>query len=157
MEHRMPCRQDRQSIRAQLDANYHQIASELLRQQLATMHAIYGLFGGDFEAFYILAVIAQRTAEHQAFKASPWTGRRDDQPLPSLTTNVRSVAQSTGIPEETVRRKVMALVARGWVQKEGRCLSYTVQGARELGPLRDALLDLAVQHYRIVAAKLCNN
>jgi len=150
----MPLRQDRQSIRAQLDANYHQIASDLLRQHLATMHVIYGLFGGDFEAFYILAVIAQRTAEHLEFKASPWPERPDDQPLPSLTTNVRSVAQSTGIPEETVRRKVTTLIGRGWVQKEGRCLSYTAKGAQELGALRDALLDLAVNHYRVVAAKL---
>jgi len=150
----MPYRRDRESIRAQLDANYHEIASDLLRQQLETLHAIYEVFGGDFEAFYILAVIAQRTLEHQEFKASPWTERQDDQPLPSLTTNVRSVADSTGIPEETVRRKVMALIARGWVQKEGRCLSYTPAGAQELGAVRDALLDLAAHHYRIVAAKL---
>jgi hypothetical protein len=150
----MSSRQDRQSIRAQLEANYHQVASELLRQQLATLHVIYGLFGGDIEAFYILGVIAQRTAEHQEFKASPWAERQEGEPLPSLTTNVRSVAESTGIPEETVRRKVAGLVARGWVRKEGRCLSYTAQGSQELAPLRDALLDLAAAHYRIVAAKL---
>ena len=152
----MPHRQDRLSIRAHLEANYHQIASDLLRQQLATMHVVYGIFGGDFEAFYILGVIAQRTVEHQAFKASPmaeWVGG-EDRALPSLTTNVRSVAHSTGIPEETVRRKVMVLVSRGWICKDGNRLSYTAKGAQELEAVRHALLDLAAQNYRTVAATL---
>lgn len=152
----MPHRRDRRSIRDQLEANYHCVARDLLRQLLETMHVVYGLFGGDFEAFYILAVIAQRTAEHQDFRASPlcdWL--KDDSPdLPSLTTNIRSVAQGTGIPEETVRRKIMALVARGWVSRDGNRLSYTAQGAQELGGVRNTLMDLAVQNYRLVAATL---
>ena len=152
----MTLRRDRLSIRGQLEANYHQIASDLLRQQLTAMHAIYEIFGGDFEAFFILAVIAQRTAEHQAFKACALSEHlgEPERPLPSLTTNVRSVAQSTGIPEETVRRKVLALIERGWIQRTGRRLSYTTKGAQELNPVRKALLDLAADHYRIVSAKL---
>lgn len=150
----MPYRRDRLSIRTQLEANYHEIASDLLRQHLETLQTIHGLFGGDLEAFFILAVIVQRTAEHQEFKSGPWPERGEDAPMPSLTTNVRSIAESTGIAEETVRRKVMALIARGWVQKDGHRLSYTAKGFQELGGLREALLDLAVQHYRIVSAKL---
>lgn len=152
----MPHRRDRSSIRTHLEANYHQIASDLLRQQLATMQVVYGIFGGDFELFYILGVIAQRTAEHQAFKACPleeWTCD-GGKPMPSLTTNVRSVAQSTGIPEETVRRKVLNLVARGWVSRDGNRLSYTTKGAHELAAVRHALLDLAVQNHLTVSATL---
>jgi hypothetical protein len=120
------------------------------------MHVVYGVFGGDFEAFYILAVIAQRTAEHQDFRAASienWLGD-DDGCLPSLTTNIRSVAQGTGIAEETVRRKVMALVQRGWVARDGNRLSYTAKAVQDLGVVRNTLMDLAVQNYRTVAATL---
>jgi hypothetical protein len=152
----MPNRRDRLSIRAQLEANYHLIACDLVRNQLASMQVIYALFGGDFEAFYILAVIAHRSVDHPAFKETPlaaWTGD-ETKAMPSLTTNVRSIAQSTGIPEETVRRKVMLLVSRGWVQREGNRLSYTAKGAQQLAPVRQALLDRAAQDYRVISATL---
>ena len=155
----MPQCRDRRSIRAQLEADYPHVARDLLRQLLETMHVLYGLFGGDFEAFYILAVIAQRTVEHQDFRAAPlgeWLGEAA-RPMPSLTTNIRSVAQGTGIAEETVRRKVLALVAKGWVAREGNRLSYTAKGVQDLGAVRETLLDLAVQNYRMVEAKLAED
>jgi DNA-binding IclR family transcriptional regulator len=33
--------------------------------------------------------------------------------------NAMSISQSTGIPRETVRRKIRELIARGWVRRAG--------------------------------------
>ena len=34
--------------------------------------------------------------------------------------NALSISRATGIPRETVRRRVEALVKRGWVRRDGR-------------------------------------
>ena len=36
-----------------------------------------------------------------------------------VQARVVSISQSTGIPRETVRRKIRQLVAKGWVRKAG--------------------------------------
>lgn len=43
----------------------------------------------------------------------------------SLHTNARSISDSTGIPRETVRRKVHALIAAGWVIRGDDNLAVT--------------------------------
>lgn len=77
-------------------------------------------FGGDLDLMLVLAVIADRT------RPGGWTpelfsyrqltrgdgGKHRQRPI-----NLQSVAEFSGIPRETVRRKILVLEQRGWVER----------------------------------------
>lgn len=96
-------------------------------------------FGGDLELFLVLTIIGERSFSQQnvdprldfvRFQHGDATG------TPALEINMRSIADSSGIPRETVRRKVAKLVELGWVDKlaDGSLLA-TQRARRELEPL----------------------
>jgi hypothetical protein len=59
--------------------------------------------------------------------------------------NAMSVASSTGIPRETVRRKIAWLVARGWVRRAGRDQLYIDEGVvRDFAEFNVATVELFV-------------
>jgi predicted transcriptional regulator of viral defense system len=65
-------------------------------------------------------------------------GVRHVEPSP---INTQSIATCTGIPRETVRRKVARLEARGWVERlERGYLVTSPDAAQELAPLTQATL-----------------
>ena len=74
--------------------------------------------------------------------------------LPSLATNVRSMSASTGIPEETVRRKVRALVEEGLIKRRDRALTYTPKAVRAMEGVRRILIGAADQNHRLVSQLL---
>ena len=82
--------------------------------------ALRGHFGGDLDLMLVLGVIGGRTLP------SSWVGKLEtyghltragiDAQLPSAI-NLQSIADYTGIPRETVRRKLAILLERGWVTR----------------------------------------
>lgn len=82
------------------------LSNHLLTTQARTQLA---LFDGDLLKAYLLAEIHSRHPVAQA---------RHGQDGPSYAySNIHSLAEATGVPRETVRRKVMQLIADGWVQR----------------------------------------
>ncbi|MEH6664850.1 MAG: hypothetical protein V7678_08350 [Brevundimonas sp.] len=70
--------------------------------------------------------------------------------LPTLWTNIRSIADSTGIPRETVRRKVNDLIEAGLVKRSGQLLTITPQAFSESRFVVDKFIRLAaVSHITI--------
>ena len=99
-------------------------------------------FDGDLDRMLVLAVIGLRTlparraagASYAAFQA----GRLPDLPSP---INVQSIADTSGIPRETVRRKVMALERSGWIERhEGGYLVVSPQARNELSAATEATM-----------------
>jgi len=73
------------------------------------------VFGGDLQEMLVLAVIGQ------AFMRADELGR-ENAPI-----NACRICETTGIPRQTVRRKLQALQRRGWVQQiEGGAWQLTV-------------------------------
>jgi hypothetical protein len=78
-------------------------------------------FDGDLDMMVVLAVIGDRTRPENwarelvdyAALTRDGAGEQRQEPL-----NVQSIADFTGIPRETVRRKVAALETRGWIRKD---------------------------------------
>jgi hypothetical protein len=99
----------------------------------------------DLESLLILLVIIQRANRHPDFArlapAELAAGRV--RRLPALAANLQSISESTGIPRETVRRKVCRLVEIGWVAREGANLRFTPEGYCRITPLRDAASRMA--------------
>jgi hypothetical protein len=133
-----------------LRKNYGRAAKELLSPLLALLTEAHRVFGGDGEKFHILLLLALRMAEHRCaaeFDVDAVEAGRVGE-LPSLATNVKSIAASTGIPEETVRRKVRRLTEEGWIERRGNDLFYTAKAAHELGVIRALVMRGALQNHR---------
>lgn len=96
-------------------------------------------FDGDLDLFLVLAIIGDRS--FAAHKVDPsltfddWQARDEPMVTPE-GINVRSISHFSGIPRETVRRKLAILIEKGWVVRgEDNSLSATVKARKELAPL----------------------
>jgi hypothetical protein len=132
---------------------YPRLAKDLLRPLLALLATARAMCGGDSQKSEILMLIAMRTIEHPDFaKLSYESIASGSAPAyRSLGTNIRSIADSAGMPRETVRRKVAELTAAGLVTRKGNALSLNPAASVAMGPLRDAVLRLAVANYELVS------
>ena len=133
---------------------YPEVAKDLLSPLLKFWTVTHETFAGDFEQFFILAMIAARSAEDPRFAKADISvlERETEVCIPTLGINVRSISESTGIPLETVRRKVQILCRKGWVSRNGNTLSYTPSAFAAMTPVREAMLATAMSYYRIVAS-----
>ena len=74
-------------------------------------------FDGDLDAMLILTAVSVGT-EMEDWRAA--LRGEESRPRRRTTTNGLSLAHATGIPRETVRRKLARLSARGWVERDAR-------------------------------------
>lgn len=127
------------------------VAYDLLRP-LTELLSVGRQVCGDADKFLIILVVGVRTAGHPAFKdfsqADLLAGRAPV--LPSLGTNMRSIAASVGIPKETTRRKVAELYEAGWLARAGRDVRFTAKGYQELAPVRERIEALALRYAALV-------
>jgi hypothetical protein len=97
--------------------------------------------GGDLDLFLVLAVIGDRTfAEGKADPGIDYaTFQRETMLAEPVDINISSIADYSGIPRETVRRKVNDLLARGWVERKGSGFIVATSKAKtDLEPLTEA-------------------
>lgn len=136
--------------------NYPTVAAELLEPLLNFMTVARNLVGGDTDKVMVMLVISVRTKQSPDFaKLSNEQLERGEIPiLPSLGVNIRSIADSIGMPRETVRRKVAELVEEGMVVRLGNDVRYTAAGYIAVAPAREAIETVAVRNFKTVNALL---
>jgi hypothetical protein len=93
-------------------------------------------FDGDLDLALVLAVIGSRTLPERwvpALDELVQLTRENKSEATQSPINIQSVAEYSGIPRETVRRKVATLQAKGWITRgaDGR-LSVTRSAAADL-------------------------
>jgi len=93
-------------------------------------------FEGDLDLALVLAVIGSRTMPGRWTPALTDLGRMTDGDRETgnqAPINLQSVADFSGIPRETVRRKVKLLQERGWISRAtDGCLAVTQSAAKDL-------------------------
>lgn len=111
------------------------------------------VFDGDLDMFLILAVIGDRT--FSARKADPnqdfdaWQSEGFPLVAPD-DVNVRSIAESSGIPRETVRRKLTLLSDKGWIARNrDGVLIATTKARNDLKPLTQAGIHYLSQLFQL--------
>lgn len=100
---------------------------------------LYRAFEGDMAEMIVLGEIAQRNASRLFAPASSNGGTPSEEVLRDparrrdylLPCNALSVADTTGIPRETVRRKVNKLIGRGWIAREADGYLYATPAVAE--------------------------
>lgn len=132
---------------------YPHLAKDLLAPMLDALNVGRASCGGDLDKLLIILVVAMRTAEdRRVLDIDPQdVARGAIDVYPSLSTNVRSISDSTGIPKESVRRKVTALVEEGWIHRQDHALSLAPHASRMLTDFREQLFDLALRYHQTVA------
>ena len=106
----------------------HDFEASFLLGRFMTEHLIrvYKAFDGDITAAIVLGTIGQYN--YQRYYAE--VGAKSPEGFQKLvakgehlahqrTCNAMSISDSTGIPRETVRRKIRALVKKGWLKQLG--------------------------------------
>ena len=154
LQERAPRVQDWRKLR--IGEQYPRIASELLNPLLDLLTRSRDACGGDVEKFLIVLAVAIRTAQHPEFKALSQEQllSGEIEVFPTLRTNIRSIADSMGMPKETVRRKVLELSEAGWMMRDGRDVFFTTRAYQELVPVRESIERLAFRHFEVISACL---
>ena len=97
-------------------------------------------FGGDMDRLLVLAVIGERTlaarnVPKELAVQDLGTAKAQVRKEP---INLRSIADFSGIPRETVRRKLQDLQSLGWVERdEHGSFAATTKAATDLAPLTE--------------------
>jgi hypothetical protein len=117
----------------------HAGAVTVLMNMMFVRHFIgtFRAFDGDLVAAIVLGEVAHHNlasvihharTPHELSEALRGIDVASQQAL--LPTNAFSVAQATGIPRETVRRKVASLTRRGWLVKDARGNLFVADSTR---------------------------
>lgn len=122
------------------EKNFYRASFLLSRLTVPYLRCIYKEFEGDILLNIVIGEIGTRNMG-QYYEASrtseTFASRLDDASERQQVLrpcNALSISDATGIPRETVRRKVNALIQRGWVSQNKRGHLY--------------LTSLAAQHYQ---------
>jgi DNA-binding MarR family transcriptional regulator len=142
---------NRAAVADAIRANSTAMAVDLVEPFAHVLQIARQVFG-DGDKLLLMSNITLRANLHPAYKAlSPddiAAGRIAR--LPTLGVNLQSLADATGIPKETVRRKVAQLARDGFIERDGRNLRYTPQGYRAVAPIREALVRMAARIHQAV-------
>jgi DNA-binding MarR family transcriptional regulator len=110
----------------------------LTRHLIACRHVC----DGDLDLFLVLTIIGERTftarnAPEGMSHAEFLQGTVAD--LQPAAINLQSIADYSGIPRETVRRKVETLIGKGWVRRDSRRFVTVTDKAKDnLGVLTES-------------------
>jgi predicted transcriptional regulator len=107
----------------------------LLRQQ----------FDGDLDMLLVIAVIGEATLPKHLLPANFSYGELlqvKGQQVNKTDINTQSIAAYSGIPRETVRRKLERLADKGWIERnDNGGWTATRKGSQDLQEATDATID----------------
>ena len=90
----------------------------LVRYLTLRLRSLYQAFDGDLTMCLVLCEIAMRNTERFYDARNPTSAEPTKEDY--LPCNALSISEVTGIPRETVRRKLAKLIKMGWVIKHNR-------------------------------------
>ncbi len=102
----------------------------LMRFMTGRLRAMYQAYDGDLTLCLVLGEIACRNTERFYDERRGYQVQFTAQPQPMLPCNALSISDVTGIPRETVRRKLAKLLELGWMKKHQKtCMSSQTRSA----------------------------
>ncbi len=136
------------------------MSEEKLRQHFGKVHAQHvaaltrhliacrRVFDGDLDLFLVLTIIGERTFTARnapdEMTHADFIERSVDSLQPAAI-NLQSIADYSGIPRETVRRKIQILLSKGWIIQDARkFITVTDKAKISLGELTESSLKYLV-------------
>ncbi|HYF21788.1 MAG TPA: hypothetical protein VD929_00175 [Caulobacteraceae bacterium] len=143
----------RDEAEAALRAHYSTAIQPLVSDMVEFLSMARADLGGDLDRLLVLLVIALQTASSPEFRSLPAEVARTGDDLDVFEgrpTNISSVADFTGIPRETVRRKVTELLEAGFIHRTGNDLKMSPEAPRRLLRLVDKVIADAAHAHALV-------
>ncbi len=136
-------------VRETLSSEYREYQYKFVEFFVEHLCDISLAFRGDLQQMMILAIIGQvRLRANNAARATGDEVLSLDEGRLSITAS--RIADVSGIPRETVRRKALALERKGWIARTGSSGWRLIVEAEEV-PARVALSELDARAIRRVA------
>lgn len=89
---------------------------------------------GDLDLFLVLTIIGERCFSPvnapEGMSQADFL-ERSVKTVQPVAINVQSIADYSGIPRETVRRKIETLIAKGWIERDERRFITVTDSAKE--------------------------
>lgn len=121
-----------------LDANYLDYQYLFVEFLIEHLVEVGRDFGGDYQSMLVLAVLGQaRLASRRKVRSLKEEARRRQLDR----TNASRIADITGIPRQTVRRKLEILEQRGWIERDASGIYRLVSAADGEATARAAFHD----------------
>lgn len=144
-------------VEALIRSDFNRFHGMWVEEHLRLMVALRATFGNDLDKIIILAAIGQQQLRDPTLSRRPYAPDATAAPSgnPARFTNVDGLAAATGIPRESVRRKVNELIAVGWVVRIGsRRLAIHPRAAVDLEPSTRIVFDMLDRLFAEFAAGL---
>jgi Fic family protein len=128
-------KEQRALTRRLIREEFSQIQPLWVERELMMLTALRRKFGNDLDKPIILGAIGQFMFQNTQGASHRYDDHSSgNQPVrPSRLTNIESISTSTGIPRESVRRKVGELLEIGWLTRDTKGgLFVTAQAATDL-------------------------
>lgn len=121
---------------AQMERHAYQISHLISAFTVPMMGRLYRQFDGDMVQIIVLGEISLRNVDQFFRKGGADVPEKlldDAERRGKLmqSCNVLSIAEATGIPRETVRRKVAQLIDKGWLARDERKRLFVKAGSGE--------------------------
>lgn len=100
-----------------LDAHFVSAQFAWVEGHLSLLCILRSTLGNDLDKVIILALIGQRLLEIAGENAQSAVELERSVIEKTRLTNIESIATATGIPRESVRRKVIELAKAGWIKR----------------------------------------
>lgn len=130
--------------KVRLQARFGEIYPTHVAAFARLLTALRQAFDGDLDLLLILTVIGERRLQQRLAPGALTyenLGAAPSRVGGGATINAHSLSAYTGMPRETVRRKVATLVKRGWIERDARGdLHPTTKAAAELAGATGATL-----------------
>ena len=127
-----------------LDSNFGKLHAQHVGALTRHLVECRQAFGGDLDLFLVMTIIGERTfparnAPAEMSHAQFVHGHVGDTEAAAI--NQQSIADYSGIPRETVRRKIEILIEKGWILRdESKLLTATNKANAELFQLTESTL-----------------
>jgi hypothetical protein len=111
-------------------------------------------FDGDLDKMVILSMIGERTLTSERAAGISYNRFLDGQrgPTSPRPINVQSISDCTGIPRETVRRKIAQLIEKGWVERDDTGLLFVLpKASQDLKPITEGTLEYLTRVGEVIA------
>jgi hypothetical protein len=116
-----------------------------VEEHLRLMKSLRQYFRNDLDKIMIIAAIGQQQLRDTSSPKRTYAPSSDGKLLgdPARFTNVDRLSAATGIPRESVRRKVNELIESGWVVRIGsRALAVHPRAAVDMQPATLTVFDV---------------
>jgi hypothetical protein len=123
-------------VTAALETNYATVQYHYVQFLAEHLTDCRKTLGGDFDDLMMLAVLGQRFLQARQEREAGDTGATERVWMSALR-----IADVTGVPRESVRRKLKRLADRGWVTQDP-ARGWGLAGSFDMAPVRIDLGDL---------------